>query len=460
MRDRRFLPLMVVLYLNSFVGAFNNNLMNVALASIMDDFGVDAVAAQWSVSAYMIVTVVGVVSMAFFYRRFSLRKLFYTACACFVTGGVLALLAPNLPLLVLGRCIQGVGTGISQPLTMNTILVVAKPERRGFMLALSATIITLAPAVAPAVGGSLVTFFGWHAIFVPGLLISCTLALVGIKALHNVTEVGHATFDVASAVLMALGLVPLAIGLTQLVAAPAHAAVFIVVGAAILAVFVWRQSKLADPFLNLRPLRLLGFWPACIMVFVALMTSFAISVLIPLYFEAGLGTTAMVAGLCMVIPVLCCCVAALCAGNIIDRFGGWPLIPLGMTCMAGGLLAAAGLCSAAGSVSVVALVCLATVGVGLTSAPSQTSGLIQLPPEDNPHGVALTTATIQLAGCVAPTLFVGVMNAVQANQLAVGVAVQEAARSGVTAAFGVAGGIAIMGLITSILYCYHFRVKR
>lgn len=457
MKDRSLLPLMVVLYINSFIGAFNNNLMNVALASIMDDFNVDAVAAQWSVSAYMIVAVVGVTSMAFFYRRFPLRRLFFASCVCFIGGGLLAFAAPNLPLLIVGRCIQGAGTGISQPLMMNTVLVVAKPERRGFMLAVGSTIITLAPAVAPAVGGCLVTLFGWHTVFVPGTVLSCVLALVGLGVLRNITQVGHVNFDVASAVLLALGLVPFAIGLTRLVSAPGQAAVLLLLGAGVLAVFARRQLKLDDPFLNLHPLRLIGFWPACIMVFVALMTSFAVSVLLPLYFEAALGTTAMVAGLCMVLPVLCSCVAALCAGSLIDRFGGWPLIPIGMACMAAGLFAAAGLCTIAGAVSFVAVITLATVGVGLSSSPSQTSGLIQLPPEDNPHGVALTTATIQLAGCMAPTLFVGIMNTVQANQLAVGVLALEAARAGVSVAFVAAGAVAALGLLTSLAYCWRFR---
>lgn len=202
MKDKRFIPLILVLYVGGFGGAFNNNLMNVAMTGFMAEFGVDSTAAQWTISGYMIVTLVCVCSMAFFFRRFKLRPLFFFAQACNIVGGVLCMFAPSFPVLVAARLIQGVGTGVMQPIMMNSILIVAKPQRRGTMMAIASTIITLAPAFAPAITGAIASSAGWRMIFVPSIVLAVLLGIAGIICLKNINEAKDASFDVPGAILL------------------------------------------------------------------------------------------------------------------------------------------------------------------------------------------------------------------------------------------------------------------
>ncbi|MDO4442987.1 MAG: multidrug MFS transporter, partial [Slackia sp.] len=77
MQGKSLVMLLGVLYGGAFLAGFNENLVNMALMSIMSDYGIDSVAAQWLVTGYMIVATIVVTCMAFLYRRFKLRTLFF-----------------------------------------------------------------------------------------------------------------------------------------------------------------------------------------------------------------------------------------------------------------------------------------------------------------------------------------------------------------------------------------------
>ena len=88
MQGKSLVMLLVVLYASAFLAGFNENLVNMALMSIMGEYGVDSVAAQWLVTGYMIVATIVVMCMAFMYGRFKLRPL-YCAAAAFMLAGAL-----------------------------------------------------------------------------------------------------------------------------------------------------------------------------------------------------------------------------------------------------------------------------------------------------------------------------------------------------------------------------------
>ncbi len=121
--------MLAVLYGNAFVAAFNENIVNVALISIMDEFAIGADTAQWLVTGYMAVTAIVVTATAFLSKRLRLRTLFFAAAALLAGGSLAAAAAPTFPLLLAARLVQAVGTGIFIPAMMNTVLAVAPRKR-------------------------------------------------------------------------------------------------------------------------------------------------------------------------------------------------------------------------------------------------------------------------------------------------------------------------------------------
>lgn len=451
MQGKPLVLLLSVLYGSAFIAGFNENLVNMALVSIMAEYGVDSVTAQWLVTGYMIVATVVVTCMAFLYRRFHVRTLFFGAAGLSIVGSAMGLVAPSFELLLVARLVQAVGTGIFIPLMMNTILVVTPKNKLGTYLSVGGCMITFGPAFAPVVCGALVTAFGWHSIFVVPIAAMAVLTVLGFFYMKNL-ETHEAHLDVLSVVLSAVALTVLSFGLTQLTTDGVLAAAALVLAAAMVAVFVVRQLRCAHPLIDLAPMKNRAFWPALILVTIAMMSMFSMSVLLPLYFEGAAGMTAFAAGLVILVPVLANAGATLLGGRIMDKRGEWPLLPLGFGGIAVGFIALVAVAPQLSVPAVFVAMLVMYVAVGFIFSPSQTAGLRALPPQQNPFGVALMTTFVQIAACIGPSLYIGIMSSGQAGAAAGGASAAQATADGFALAMVVAAAIGVVGFALSLAY--------
>ena len=328
MQGKSLVMLLVVLYASAFLAGFNENLVNMALMFIMGEYGVDSVAAQWLVTGYMIVATIVVMCMAFMYRRFKLRPLYFAAAAFTLVGSAMGLFATSFELLMAARLVQAAGSGIFIPLMMNTVLVVAPKHKLGTFLAIGGCVITFGPALAPTVCGALVTSFGWHSVFAVPLAAMAVLALVALFAVKNM-GFSPAHLDIPSTVLSAAFLCALSLGLVELTIDVPLAVGSLAAAAVTAALFVLRQLRCEHPLIDLTPMKSRAFWPSVVLTTIAMMGSFSMSVLLPLYLEGGTGLTAFAAGLLMLVPVLANAGTTLLGGRIMDARGEWPLLPAG-----------------------------------------------------------------------------------------------------------------------------------
>ena len=340
--------LLAVLYICAFVASFNENIVNVGLVDIMATFGVSAATAQWLVTGYMVVSAVVVSIVGFLLNRFSLRRLFFFGSGMLALGSAVDVFAPTFGVLLVARLAQALGTGIFISMMMNTVLAVAPRRKLGSYLAIGSCCITFGPAFGPVVGGVMVTFIGWRSIFAVPALSMVALMAAGAFLVHAIDEPKDVKLDVPSVLLSCIGLATFVIGLSFLTVKLPLAIACIAVGLAVIALFARRQERIANPVLDLRPVHNPRFATACVMLVVAMMTTFSLSVLLPLYFEGAAATTALVAGLLLLVPILFNALTSLLGGRIMDRRGEWPLLPGGFALIVGGMVAA---CLLAGGVN-------------------------------------------------------------------------------------------------------------
>lgn len=455
------LPMLAVLYGSAFVAAFNENIINVALISIMGEFSVDANMAQWLVTGYMIVTAIVVTATAFLVKRLRLRVLFLAAAAFLAGGLMLNFFATVWPLFLAARLAQAIGTGIFIPLMMSTVLAVAPHEKMGTYLAIGSCMITFGPAFAPVVSGIMVTTFGWRTIFLPPAIFIAVLAVAGLFCLRNIEEPVRVKLDVLSVLLSAAGLFSFVFGLSLVASAPLQAVAALAIGVVGLGAFAIRQHRISNPLLNLGPLHNRLFTPVCALVVVAMMTTFSMSVLLPLYFEGALGTSAFTAGALLLAPILVNALTSLIGGRIMDARGCWPLLPCGFALITAGQLAVCLFAPVLSLAGVLGASIVVYAGVGLVFSPSQTAGLQVLLPHQHPHGVAIMNTFIQIAASVGPSLFIGVLSSVAGNAEAAGCAMDLAQAQGFAAAVAVACAVAATGTVLSIAYSRHrFQLNR
>lgn len=450
--SKRNLAMLATLYASAFLAAFNENAVNTALIGIMGEMGVSSGTAQWLVTGYMVVTATMVTLMGWAIRRFGARRLFIFAGAVFSAGEICAAFAPNFPLLLVSRLVQAVGTGVFIPVMMSSVLVLAPCGRVGSFLAIGTCMITFGPAFAPVVSGAVTTAFGWRLVFVPPLVVALAVLCLGFACVKDVEGRRPSRVDAPSVALSAGALAMLSFGLSELTSSTALGACCCLLGVALGAAFAKRQFALDVPLLDLSPLKSGRFWPACLLTMVAMMTTFSMSVLLPLFFEGAAGTTAFVAGLLLLAPVLVNSALTLAAGRIMDGRGEWPLLPVGFAVSAAGQVAAAAM-GARGSVwGVLGASVLTYAGVGLVMSPSQTAGLKTLPGPQHADGVAIVNTFVQVAACVGPSLFVGVLSSVEASSVVGGASAAAACGAGFSAAVWVASAIALAGFALSFFY--------
>lgn len=451
MRDSSLGPLLAVFYGCGFLAGFNENLVNMALVAIMGDFSIDAVAAQWLVTGYMIAVTVVVTCMAYLYRRLSMRTLFFAAAALSIAGSAGGFLAPNFLLLLVARLVQAVGTGVFIPLMMNVIVDRVPHGRLGTYLAIGSAMITIGPATAPIVTGFMVSDLGWRSVFLVPLAAAVALTVAGIFVVRGGREPELVRFDLPSALLTAAGVTLLCVGLSEVTLRPAVGAAALIGAALALGWFARRQEHLARPLASMEPLHHGMFWPAALLVMVTMMTYFSLSVMAPLYFEEAAGLAASMAGVLMVAPVLANAAASVLSGRALDRWGEWPLLPAGLAIAVAGLgITIAG--ALAGSVVATAGIFFGYLGTGMVLSPAQTAGLRRLPDELDSHGVTLMSMAVQLSACLGPAAYIGIMSSATAAASAAGAPAAQASAEGFAGAMIAALVVATAGLVTAVFY--------
>ena len=452
---RKARPMLVVLFASAFLACYNENIINMALVSLMAELHVDAVTSQWLVSGYMVVSTLMVVIASFTFRRFKIRPLFFFATGVLLASTVLAAFTPNFGLLLVFRMLQALGAGILIPLMMNSILLVAPREKLGTYMAIGSCMITFGPALAPVLSGVMVTLLGWRFVFLPVAVGAVAVICAGIPLLRNANPTSHLKADPLSIGLAAVCLFALVWGMSILSSSTPAAICGLAVAVAAFAGFVARQmlEKKAgrEPLLDMAPLFSLRFFPACVLVMVAMTCSFSMSVLLPLLYEGSMGMSSMLAGLLLLVPVLVNAAVALYAGRVMDNSGAWPLLPVGFAIALAGMAC----CTVFGPQLSLAGVFVGSIlvfaGVGCVMSPSQTAGLQTLPREQNSAGVSLLNVSIQVAACIAPSLFIGLKSSVEAaNVASVGAAV--AGGMGFSRATLIAAVVALVAAAIAAVY--------
>ncbi len=171
----RVIAAVIATGLLSFCGVIIETAMNVSFPKLMTEFGVTTNVVQWMTSIYLLVVAIIVPLSALLKRSFRTKPLFLTAVTFFILGVIIDALAPTFPVLLTGRLIQGLGTGISLPLMFNIIMEQVPRQRIGLMMGFGNLITGIAPAVGPTFGGIIVSSLGWRWIFyilLPFLLVS------------------------------------------------------------------------------------------------------------------------------------------------------------------------------------------------------------------------------------------------------------------------------------------------
>jgi len=450
-------PVIALLVVAAFVVILNETTMTNALPAIMADFGITAATGQWLTSAFLLTMAVVIPLTGFLLERFPIRVVFFAAMGVFALGTLTAALAPAFEVLLAGRIIQAMGTGVMLPLLFTTVLNVVAPERRGRVMGVVTIVIAVAPAVGPTVSGLILSTLTWHAIFWLILPIALVAIALGALWVRNVTETRpDARFDIPSVILAALGFGGLVFGLSAIgESASGHAPVPVwiplSIGVVFVVVFIVRQLRLQrknSALLDLRVFESRSFRLAVPLVSIVMASLFGSLILLPIFLQQSLGLSSLTVGLMLLPGGVLMGVMAPIVGRLFDRYGPTPLVIPGMTIAAAVLWAMALTFDEGTPIWWVITVHLAlNLGLGLVFTPLMTSALGSLPRRLYSHGSAVVGTAQQVAGAAGTAGFVAIMTVVASTALSQGADQAGATASGVHAAFLVGAGFATAAVV-------------
>ena len=194
-----------ILMVGAFIGLFSETALNMALTNVMDDFAISPAIAQWLTTGYLLVLGILVPISALLMKWFSTKQLVVSSLLFAIIGTVLGALSSNFPVLLVGRLIQAIGTGLLLPVMMSVILLIFPLNKRGVMMGIMGMVITAAPALGPTVSGFIISTLDWTYIFWISALLYFILLMVGYFNLENVSEITKPRIDILSIFLSTIG---------------------------------------------------------------------------------------------------------------------------------------------------------------------------------------------------------------------------------------------------------------
>jgi len=409
--------MLIVLLAGQFMALLDVTVVNVAMPTIGRSLHASGAELQLVVAGYTVSYAMMLITGARMGDLYGRRRMFLAGVAVFTLASLICGLAPGIGILIAARFVQGAGAAAMMPQIMSVIQVRFDGAARARALSAYTAVLSSGFVAGQVIGGVLVTanLFGqtWRPVF----LVNVPIGLAVLAAVPRVVprdEPGgrRRQLDLAGlgVAVPAVFLVVLPLMLGHQEDWPGWVFACLAAGLALAAAFVLVERRIADrggdPLLNLAVLRAPGLVPGLAAVAVIMITYGGFLFSFALHLQAGLGDSALRAGLTF---APCALVFGFC-GYFWRRLPSrsHPLLaPAGCLAAVGGYLAVA-LVLRSGSPGGLALqVAMVVTGASLALAfsPLVTHALVRVPLHQAADASGLLTTTIQLGQALGVATF-------------------------------------------------------
>ena len=400
----------------SFLGILVETSLNVSFPTLTQEFHVSLGSMQWVTSGYLLMVTLVMSTTGFLTKKFAARTLFTTAICFNLVGTLLCASAPSFAILLGGRLLQAVATGLSTPLMFHLVMSLVPQAKLGTYMGIAAMVISLAPALGPTYGGTLVAFWSWRGIFIIVLPILLLTAWLGERNIRLAASSTTEKFDW-------LGVILLSVTFFSLSTAFAQAGNYgfgdrrfwwfllaFVIGVSLLAVHLHFSARRILNFkLLLHPLIGLRWLNFFILQFV----NIGISFVLPIFTEGYLHVSAFVAGLILLPGALVGAAVSPLAGRLFDKHGAFlPLLISSLLVTCGSLLFFS-LTPVLGVISVTLIYIFLRGGFNFGFSNSMSDASTQVPPAQKAEINSLFNTFQQYAGSLGTSVLSAIISARQ-----------------------------------------------
>ena len=246
---RRYVAILATA-LGSALAVIDGSIVTVALPTLAHDLHVDASSAVMVVTVYQLTLVMTLLPFAALGSHIGLRRLYQYGQLTFLLATVLCFFVRDLPILLVVRAIQALGAAASLSVSTALIRHIYPSRQLGRGLGIGNVVVASSNAIAPVLGGLVLSVASWPWIFAAASPLALLSFLLGRHSLPELEPL-DAPYDVLGAVLCALTFGLTIAGLETAVHgnSPALGAAIVAAGVLVGIVFVRRELKTPIPIL-------------------------------------------------------------------------------------------------------------------------------------------------------------------------------------------------------------------
>jgi EmrB/QacA subfamily drug resistance transporter len=308
-----------------FMATLDTSIVNISLPTIARYFGVGLTGAvEWVIIAYLVVIAGVLLTIGRLADMIGRKPIWVAGLVIFTVGSAISGAAPSLGLLIAARGLQGLGGALLMAISPAMLTNAFPANERGRALGLNAVVVALGVSVGPTLGGIITEHLTWRWIFYVNVPIGVIGFVASMRVLTEHMHWGRGRFDPLGAVLLAIGLVALTMGLSfgqewgwtsPLLLST------LVVGIIALLMLIVVERRVPDPIIDLALLRGRVFLSANASLILSFLALFAVGFMLPFYLEELRGFSTEQAGLLLTPLPLAIAVLAPFSGMLADRIG-------------------------------------------------------------------------------------------------------------------------------------------
>lgn len=414
--------LMLSVGLGILLNPLNSSMVSVAIPRLQNVFQLDFTVVSWIIFSFYIASAIAQPVMGKASDLFGRKKIFLTGLLVAFVASLLAPLSPNFEWLIVFRIVQSIGTSMMVGVGM-AIVRIQITEKQATALSVLSIFLSGAAAIGPFIGGVLIHWRDWHAIFfvnIPFVAASFLLAWRTIPKDEPPTSVAsNMSFrkwmnriDAPGILLFTVGLIALLVGLLSAKSSGHISLRYVIVGLIglmLLLAFVRHELKTTSPFI---PLRTFAKYPAMTWVNIEFMLVnvlfYSLFFGLPSYLQTVRHVSEFHTGILMLSLGLCSLVASPLAGRWIEKSGPRPALLLSAMLMTLGSVWIVTL----NQTSPVISVCLALAAFGISNGLNSVgmqAALFKSSPKEIIGVVSGIFNTSRNLGAILSSLLIGIV---------------------------------------------------